>query len=129
MGGSDGWPELNRSTGLGPSVRSLLSPPPGGRGYVTSCRVPRGRARVESFWEGLALPGPKPFSSLPWVLHQEQASLGQGGRGFSLAEPRALNSASILCRRGLKGLAPKCVACLHSGWDEPRDPFPAPPPT
>lgn len=50
---------------------------------------------------------PDPFSSVLGPP-QEQASLGRGGEGFPLAPPRAPNSASSLCRRGLKGLAPKC---------------------
>lgn len=53
--------------------------------------------------------------------------MGQGGGGYPLAQPIAPNSASSLCPRGLKGLAPKYVACLHSGRDEPRDPLSGPP--
>lgn len=87
---------------------------------------------MEPFWEGPALPEPKPSSSFRALGPPgAQASPGRGGAGGSPRPPTPAqlrapppprhpltsppHSASSLHRRGLKGLAGERVTCPHLG--------------
>lgn len=60
----------------GSRVLSLL-PHPLEAGHATFSPVPKGWARVEPVWEGLALPGPS-LSVLSWVFPTSRPA-GEGG--------------------------------------------------